>query len=133
MFIDDHSLFPNDVIVGMSAWRLQRNFVQTTATDTKTKNFNLKCVDKPHKILYTERPANGLGGVLYPKHTFKDPRFFDEELFMKLSPYSDESWHYCFNVIEGKTLRMCSKPVDWLDSKYTIKECLGTALSIHNT
>ena len=133
MFVDDHSLFPDDVIVGMSAWRLQRNFKQTTATDFSVNDFKLKCVNQPHKILYTERPANGLGGVLYPKHTFKDSRFFDEELFMNLSPYSDESWQYCFNVIEGKTLRMCSKPIDWLNEKYAIKECSGTALCIHNT
>lgn len=130
-FIDDHKKYPNDVIVGYSAWKLGNDFKQTTASKTRAKDFSFYCVTEPEKILYTERPANGLGGVLYPRHTFTDPRFFDEKLFIKLSPYSDESWQYCFNVIEDKTLRMTSKIVEW--SKKAIKGTEKSALSKHNT
>ena len=130
-FVDDHKKYPKDVIVGYSAWKLGNNFKQTTASNVRTSGFSFRCVTEPEKILHTERPANGLGGVLYPSHTFTDPRFFDEELFMKLSPYSDESWQYCFNVIEDRTLRMTSKIVEW--SKYIIKGTEKTALAKHNT
>ena len=130
MFIDDHKKHLNDVIVGETAWRLNTDLKQTTANNKVPKDFNFHCINTPEKILLTERPANGLGGVLYPKHTFNDSRFFDEELFMKLTPNSDESWQYCFNVIEGRTLRMCSRPVEW--SKYIIKGSEKTALSKKN-
>ena len=66
----------------------------------------------PNIIFQTSRPANGFGGVLYPKHTFSDKRFFNETLFMKLSPTSDESWQYTFNVIENKILRQTSIIID---------------------
>ena len=66
----------------------------------------------PNIIFQTSRPANGFGGVLYPKHTFSDKRFFKEELFMKLSPTSDESWQYAFNIIENKILRQTSIIID---------------------
>ena len=66
----------------------------------------------PNIIFQTSRPANGFGGVLYPKHSFSDKRFFNEELFMNLSPTSDESWQYTFNVIENKILRQTSIIID---------------------
>ena len=66
----------------------------------------------PNLIFLTGRPANGLGGVLYPKHTFCDKRFFNESLFMKLSPTSDETWQYTFNIIENKILRQSSIIID---------------------
>ena len=131
MFIDDHKKYPEDVIVGLSAWRLNKDMKQVGAAQVRPKNYMFPCVTEPEMILLTERPANGLGGVLYPKHTFKRTEFFDENLFMKLSPYSDESWQYCFNVIENKTLRLCSKPTDW--SKFLIKGSQNTALSKHNS
>lgn len=130
MFIDDHKKYPHDVIVGESAWRLDKTLIQTTANKIIPKGFTFHCIDEAHKILLTERPANGLGGVLYPKHAFNDERFFDEELFMRLTPNSDESWQYCFNVIEERTLRMCGRPVEW--SKYSIKGSQRTALSKKN-
>ena len=62
----------------------------------------------PDIIFQTGRSANGGGGVLYPKHTFSDERFFNETLYMNLSPYSDELWQYIFNIIENKVLRQTS-------------------------
>ena len=131
MFIDDHMKYPEDVIVGLTAWKLNNKYIQDTASLTKTKGWTFRCVTEPYKELLIERPANGLGGVLYPKHTFTRDEFFDETLFMELSPYSDESWQYCFNVIENRTLRLCGKPTDW--SKYIIKNSQDTALAKHNS
>jgi len=43
-------------------------------------------------IFNTRKPINGFGGILYQVNTFTHKRFFfDEDLFMKLSPSSDES------------------------------------------
>ena len=63
-------------------------------------------------IFQTARPANGLGGVLYPKHTFSDKRFFNESLFMNLCPTSDELWQYAFSIIENKIIRQTSIIID---------------------
>jgi len=130
MFIDDHRKYPQDVIVGESAWRLDKQLYQTSAVYKVPNGFVYRCVSEPNKVLLTERPANGLGGVLYPKNTFTDKRFFDEELFMRLTPNSDESWQYCFNVIEHRTLRMCGRPTEW--AKYGIKGSQKTTLSKKN-
>ena len=66
----------------------------------------------PNIIFQTARPANGVGGVLYPKHTFSDKRFFNESLYMKLSPTSDECWQYAFNILENKIFRQTSVIID---------------------
>lgn len=129
-FIKSHIEYPNDVIVGFSALKLGKDLKQTSANSKCTKGFSYKCITEPNKILITERPANGLGGVLYPKNTFTRKEFFDEKLFMTLSPNSDESWQYCFNVIEGKTLRMVGKIVNW--SNYIIKGSQVNSLSKKN-
>ena len=50
----------------------------------------------------------------------KIERFFNEDLFMKLSPSSDESWQWCFNIIENKTIRQSSIIYDY--SKDIIKD-----------
>ena len=74
----------------------------------KSREFNAV----PNIIFQTARPANGAGGILYPKHTFSDQRFFNESLYMTLSPTSDESWQYTFNIIENKILRQTSIIID---------------------
>ena len=91
-----------------------------------SKIFSIKPIPKSQKIsLYKEnkknydkinnneiklsRPSNGLSGTLYPPNTFTDKRFFDEDIFMKLSPSSDESWQWCFLIMSNKKLRKLSK------------------------
>ena len=66
----------------------------------------------PNIIFQTAIPLNGEGGILYPKHTFSDKRFFNESLYMKLSPISGEAWQYVFNIIEKKVLRQSSVIID---------------------
>ena len=59
-------------------------------------------------IVNTIKPINGFGSTLYPLNSSIYKRFFDKDLFMKLSPSSDESWQWCFNIIRNKTLRQSS-------------------------
>ena len=105
-FYNDHIKYPNDVIIGSSfdtvdrkmnfdSGRLQQGKIHMTITPGIIFNFS--------------RPANGLGGTLYPANTFSDPRFFDEDLMMKECESDDELWQWCFNIIEGKTIRQVSK------------------------
>ena len=51
-----------------------------------------------------------------------------EGAFTKLSAYSDESWQYCFNIIEGRTLRWISKIIDY--DKLIQRESFKTAMCI---
>ena len=60
------------------------------------------------KVTSNMKPANGAAGTIYPPHTFTDPRFFDRELFMRLSLTSDETWQWAFAKIAGKTFRQMS-------------------------
>lgn len=101
-FIEDHKKHPNDIIAGTILYHLKNDeFI-------RYPNFLVGCTDFG-EIIKNGRPANGAGGTLYPKNTFTDKRFFDEELFMNLSPTSDESWQFYFNYRENKTIRLLSK------------------------
>lgn len=81
-FIDFHNKYPKDVLTGISHFILVNGRF---------------CSRKLGPGLYDNaRPANGRGGTLYPPNTFNDPDFFDEGLYMKLSPTSDESWQFYF-------------------------------------
>ena len=96
-FLDDHKKYPNDIIFGYSRFVFNKNY----------KFMKRKKIKENEYIL--ARPSNGLGGTLYPPNTFTDKRFFYENIFMKLSPSSDESWQWCFAIIENKNFRKLSK------------------------
>jgi hypothetical protein len=96
-FLNDHKKYPNDIIFGYSRFVLNKNY----------KFIKRKKIKENEYIL--ARPSNGLGGILYPPNTFTDKRFFYENIFMKLSPSSDESWQWCFAIIENKKFRKLSK------------------------
>lgn len=107
-FINDHKKYPHDIIVG-AFWKkfyLKNNEICEQCCIRKTYNTNKYC----GKIMIGYKPANGTGGTLYPAGTFTDPRFFNEDLYMKLSYTSDETWQFCFNIIEGRTFRHLSIP-----------------------
>lgn len=102
-FIESHKKYPNDIIVGAFWKKFQLkngNIVEQTCM-----NDTYKTTKYANKIMKGYKPANGTGGTLYPPGTFTDSRFYDKELYMKLSPSSDETWQFCFNVIEGRTFR----------------------------
>jgi lipopolysaccharide biosynthesis glycosyltransferase len=71
---------------------------------------------------------NGFGGVLYPVNTFTDKLFFNRNLFMELSPTSDEMWQYCFNIMDDKQFRTCSTFFDYtnyvIDESQKLDTCL---------
>lgn len=107
-FIKDHIAHPSDVIVGGCVFDIgfdENGF-------NPIKRFGFDTPESAGKIITNRRPANGFGGVLYPAHIFKSPEFYDEKLFMELSRFSDESWQWAFNMMEGHTLRMLSKHFD---------------------
>ena len=111
IFQRDHSIYPNDIICGQFNYFYNNKIEIQRMKGYKGKNcgeFNAI----PDIIFQTARSANGGGGVLYPKHTFSDKRFFNESLYMKLSPTSDESWQYTFLIIENKIVRQTSMIID---------------------
>lgn len=111
LFQKDHKIYPTDIICGIFMYYFDINIEMKRLNGYKTENFGIINA-VPNIIFQTSRPANGFGGVLYPKYTFSDKRFFNESLYMNLSPTSDESWQYAFNVIENKILRQTSFIID---------------------
>lgn len=84
IFIDDHKKWPNDVLAGRIRQReINKKFVWQEIKDSERGT-----------IIKYGRSQNGRGGTLYPPHIFTDKEFFDENLYMKYSPTSDESWQY---------------------------------------
>lgn len=83
-FIDDHAIWPKDVLAGRIKQReIQGKFVWKDIE-----------ANERGKLIPYGRSQNGRGGTLYPPHLFTDKEFFDESLYMKYSPTSDESWQY---------------------------------------
>ena len=110
-FQKDHGIYPKDIICGTFIHYFDNNIEIRRFhgyKGEKSGEFN----SVPNIIFQTGIPAYGIGGVLYPKHTFSDKRFFNESLFMHLCPTSDESWQYTFNIIENKILRQSSIIID---------------------
>ena len=103
IFQKDHRIYPKDIICGTFMNRRFQGY-----KDKQSGEFN----SVPNIIFQTVRPSYGVGGVLYPKHTFSDKRFFNETLYMNLCPTSDELWQYTFNIIENKILRQTSIIID---------------------
>ena len=107
-FIEDHKKHPHDIIVG-AFWKkfsIKNNEICETHCMKDTYNTNKYC----GKVMVGYKPANGTGGTLYPVGTFTDKRFFNKDLFIKLSFSSDETWQFCFNIIENRTFRQLSIP-----------------------
>lgn len=42
----------------------------------------------------------GVGGVLYPPHSFSD-EVFNQEVFMSICPYADDVWFYAMELMNG--------------------------------
>lgn len=102
-FVSDHDQHPNDIIYGQSLSRIELHGDRIVEVREHFSFWNAG------KVTTNKKPANGASGTLYPAHTFTDPRFFGRELFMRLSPTSDETWQWAFAKIAGKTFRQLSK------------------------
>jgi len=112
IFQKEHDRYPNYVICGIFANYYDNKLNIRRLNGPKGENCN-KINSVPDIIFQTGRPANGAGGVLYPKYTFTDKRFFNETLFMNLSPTSDETWQYTFNIIENRIFKQISTIIDF--------------------
>ena len=111
IFQNEHRLYPNDIICGTFTYFFDNKIKMKRLKGYKDEYYKeINAI--PNIIFPTAIPSNGFGGVLYPKYTFSDKRFFNESLFMNLSPTSDESWQYVFNIIENKILRQTSIIID---------------------
>ena len=112
-FVREHEEHPEDIIYG---YALSRVYVEDGNIVEDCGNCR-HVFSTPGQISTDFKPSNGGGGTLYPAGTFTDPRFFDRELFMKLSPTSDETWQFAFAKIAGRTFRClgrCNYPLPLL-------------------
>ena len=101
-FVDDHGKHPEDIIYGQSLSRVE---LQGDRIVEAREPF---AYEQTGNVTVNMKPASGAAGTLYPPHTFTDSRFFDRELFMRLSPTSDETWQWAFAKVAGKTFRQMS-------------------------
>ena len=101
-FVVDHDQHPDDIIYGQSLSRVELQGDRIVETRVPF------AYEQTGNVTVNMKPASGAAGTLYPAHTFTDPRFFDRELFMRLSPTSDETWQWAFAKIVGKTFRQLS-------------------------
>ena len=102
-FVSDHDQHPNDIIDGQSLSHVEWHGDKIVEFREQSIHF-----ENAGKVTSNMKPANGAAGTLYPAHTFTDTRFFDRELFMRLSPTSDETWQWAFAKIAGNTFRQMS-------------------------
>ena len=103
-FISDIDKHPYEIIYGNATSRVK-------VTDEKIiedRGAVARIMSKPGQQSIDLKPANGAAGTLYPAHTFTDASFFDRELFMRLSPTSDETWQWAFAVMAGRQYRCLS-------------------------
>ena len=127
IFQRDHINNPKDVICGVFIYYYD-NLEMRRLKGYKTQ-FIREINPVPNIIFQTARPSNGFGGILYPKHTFSDKRFFNESLYMNLSLTSDELWQYAFIIIENKILRQTSIIIDNSFNFVNNSQTIGTTLS----
>ena len=111
IFQKDHILYPTDIICGAYAFYYDNNLEMKNLNGYRNyRGVNMNPV--PNIIFQSARAANGLGGVLYPKKTFSDKRFFNETLYMNISNTSDELWQFAFIMMENKITRQTSVIID---------------------
>ena len=119
MFISNHKKYPNDILSASIQYYFGENLNITQFSEGyKGKKFGV--FNHIANIIFNFGIINtNLGGTLYPPNSFKNPSFFDINLFLNISKDSDEFWQSCFIMIENKTLRQSSKIYDY--TEYLIK------------
>lgn len=118
MFINDHRKYPQDILC------MRCDDYITTEFECIHDRNNFENGVKFENYIYHNRPSNGCGGLLYPANTFRDINFYNDDLFMNLSPSSDEMWQYCFNVMNNQKIRRTSMFFDFDSIKGTQKVSL---------
>lgn len=118
MFINDHQKYPNDTISASIKYFFGQN-LKITEFSEGYQSEKLGIFNHVTNMIFNFALINtNLGGTLYPKNYFKNDRFLDDELFLKITKDSDEFWQSCFIIIENKSLRQSSKIYDY--SRYII-------------
>ena len=120
MFINDHHKYPNDTISASIQYFFGYNLsINEFSEGYKGQKFGI--FNHVTDMIFNFALINtNLGGTLYPQNYFKDNKFYDLELFLKITNDSDEFWQSCFIMIENKTLRQSSKIFDY--TKYMIND-----------
>jgi hypothetical protein len=103
-FVSDQTEHPDEIIYGYALSRVYFDGEKIVEDCGQTR----RIFSRPGCVSTILKPANGSGGTLYPAHTFTDPRFFERDLMMQLSPTSDETWQFAFAKIEKRTFRCLS-------------------------
>ena len=101
--IQDHEKHPQDIIFGQRTSVVPIGVGGNICEVRNGKTYELKGA-----VAYTQKPASGAAGTLFPPHTFTREEFFDEDLMMELSPTCDETWQWAFGLMEGRTFRALS-------------------------
>lgn len=127
MFIYDHKKYPNDIISASIQYYFGDNLNIFEFSDGfKGKIFGI--FNHITNMVFNFAIINtNLGGTLYPSDTFKNAKFLDLNIFIKISKESDEFWQSCFIMLENKILRQSSKIYDYTDyiiNNYNLKNKL---------
>ena len=101
-FVRDHDAHSTDIIYAQGCSRI------SVKDGIITENRDSFCIFLLKQGQITTNIKPGSGAILYPAHTFTDPRFFDRDLYMSVCPSDDETWQWAFAKIAGKTYRLLS-------------------------
>ena len=120
MFIKDHIKYPNDAIAASIQYFFGKNTnIKELSEGFKGSKFGI--FNHVTEMIFNFALINiDLGGILYPKNYFQNLKFYDNQLYMKISNNSDDFWQSAFIIIEDKTLRQSSKIFDY--TKYLIDD-----------
>ena len=113
MIIKDHKKYPNDIIACSIQYYFGKNLtIKEFSEGFKGKNFGT--YNHISNMVFNFAIVNSdLGGTLYPSKIFKNRKFYNNALFLKISKESDEFWQSCFIILEDKILRQSSKIYDY--------------------
>ena len=120
MFIRDHIKYPNDAIAASFQYYFDKNIEISEFREGFNGNkFGL--FNHVSEIIFNFGLINiDLGGILYPKHFFKNELFYEHNLFLMSTYNSEDFWESAFIIIEDKIVRQSSKIFDY--TKYLIEE-----------
>lgn len=62
---------------------------------------------------YLNMPT-GVGGILYPPNCF-NKTFFEERLFLKLAPTTDDLWFWCMAILNNTKIRVVDNHIEYMN------------------
>jgi len=118
MFIKDHSKYPNDAIAANIQYFFCKNGqIKEFSEGFRGEKFGI--FNHVTEMVFNFALFNiDLGGIIFPKNFFQNPKFYEYDLFSKSVNISEEFWESAFIMIEDKILRQSSKIFDF--TKYLI-------------